>query len=236
MADSPHITALKNQAVLKKKSAHRQRIEGGKVQHYEADVSGADAAAEEAIKAAPKIHEKGEYVPGDFVEGKGILFGQLTVKDKKTGLKKTFNMYAATEDLKGWSGKTAMSFSDAYWRLNGLQCWQGHKGTPFDNELALYAALEDGTYDGGWAIPAASMVKSWDGNGLFDNRDKAAFKGTFETAAGNDEYWTASKINYTATGYAARCHVHFGRGSTCYAGDEEKLYRCRPVRFEEVKP
>jgi len=126
MIEPAHTTALKNQAALRKKSAHRQRIVDGKTEQYEVDVSDTDAAVATAIAAEAKLNPP--LVKGQLVPGKGIFIGEWTPKERDgETLSETFNVFAAPNDLMDVStGMVAFTYDITRRRIAALKNWYGH--------------------------------------------------------------------------------------------------------------
>ncbi len=172
----------------------------------------------------------------------GVFFGRYRPKDRNTdSLGKTFNAFAAPQDLTNVSGKVATFLYDsAVKRLGELKNWHGFDGGKYANDAEIYAALKAGTYKGEWIIPPAALLAPYDadaetqGDKLYTHKDKGCLKDTFGTAEDNGRnnplcYWTSTTskdINVWVTS--------FENGNPGWWNGKTFLLSCRPVRLVEI--
>jgi len=170
-------------------------------------------AEEEARRKAEEEALKNPQI-GQMIEGKGVFLGVWTPKDREgKSLNKTFNLFAAPEDLtdsltNAGGKKELRTFKKTVAHVAGLKGWHGHDGFNHNvrgksEDEALYDALRDGSYNGGWFIPTKDIVhgKDLDGNqvqadNLYAHKNKGKLQGTFTTASGSvfDRwYWSCTQ-------------------------------------------
>lgn len=195
-------------------------------------------AKEEAIKNTK---------PGDLIPGQGIYLGRYKPKDRNyVKLGKVFNVFAAPEDL-----PAAMKYPDAVAYIAELKEWHGFDGTHYLNDGEIYAALKDGSYDGGWIIPPRELLFGTapdSGRGirednviqrdsLFYHQNTGAFKGTFKTSTPHDIsniewYWSSTEqYGYPSMTWGGRILDGSEDGNFRKNGIK---YSCRLVRLVEV--
>jgi hypothetical protein len=182
--------------------------------------------------------------PGQLIQGKGIFLGVWSPKDRKgNSLNKTFNVFAAPDDLGldeyGRGRRRLLKYKDAVKCVSEIRSLMGHDGAGYENDTELYAALKKGCYKGEWFIPTREMFIGTDIDGkhvqtdiLFAHKDKGAFKNTFRHAGGSahaDGYWSCSEHREDPS------YVYDVRLSDGYVGWDRKdvnSLSCRPVRAE----
>jgi len=184
--------------------------------------------------------------PGERVAGQGIYLGVYTPKDRNgKSLSKTFNVFAAPEDL-----PETMKYVDAVKHIAKLKDWNGFDGTNYATDKELYAAIKSGSYNGGWIIPTRELLVGTEPDGesgvrkgkviqpdnLFDHQNKGAFKGTFKTAAssGSDYpgwYWSSTENRDNPSHVWG---VRFSDGDEGWDRKDNNLLSCRPVRLVEA--
>lgn len=114
--------------------------------------------------------------PGDLVPGQGIYLGQYTPKDRDgNSLSKTFNVFAAPEDL-----PERMTYIGAVEYIAQLKNWHGHDGTNYATDKEFYDAVKNGSYNGGWIVPTY---------GILSHKDKGALLGTLRIIAANPDWY-----------------------------------------------
>lgn len=176
---------------------------------------------EDAIEQVREMPEKGVYPIGKFIPREGVYIGQWQYKDAQNeNLGKTFNVFAAPEDLSRMRG-----YEDTVDLLKDLKNWHGHDGAAYGSCHALYKALDQNTYKGEWVIPPSEMLA----NNLSPARNKGDLSGTFQAKAYGDAYWSS-----TNRFGASMISVNFFTGNGGLYGDRAPLH-CRPVRLVEVK-
>lgn len=129
---------------------------------------------------------------GQPVEGGGIYVGIRNMTDK-TGLTRTFDVYAAPADLVDEKGKKLLrrqkKVNESLAETKDLL---GRDGECFEDQDSLDTALLNGTYKGGWISPPSDIVEE----NLYKNTDKGVLKGTFvEASSGSAIYWTCTVDN-----------------------------------------
>jgi len=241
MSDSAHVTAVKNQAKLREKSAQRRRIVNGKLEHYAVEVSAQEG--KEAVAAAIKA-ESEKFNIGDLVPGKGIFMGTWTPKDREgISLCKTFNVFAAPEGLTNKTGEILRcSYQNALNRIAGLENWHDHAGTSYASDRELLEDLKNDKYNGGWFIPPIELLCGYnidDNQVQPDNFKRYNHTGAFSDAMRDKRisnvfyycYWSSSTPDKNSL--ATRCFT-FSDGNRSWE-DKTKDMRCHPVRLE-LKP
>ncbi len=178
---------------------------------------------------------------GMMIEGKGVYMGTWEPKDRDdSNIGKTFNVFAAPEDLTDASGtKVLVTFNEAARQVTSLRNWHGHDGGNFANDTALYNALKNGTYNGEWFIPTRDLLCGKDlagnkvrGDNLYDHRDTGDLKGTFTTASGSANahwYWSCTEPRGNSSDVWA---VRFSDGDDDWSGKDIHRLSCRPCRVE----
>jgi hypothetical protein len=238
--ESPRLTVLRRQDKLNRLAKERLRVVGGKVEKYNAAPPARDIEAMAAAEAAERLANPDI---GDLVPGKGIFFGTYAVTAGKGGLKKVFNMYAAPEDLADEAGVKILSYSGALSRVAGLKNWHGHDGTRYTTDVAIFKALEEGSYEGGWFIPPRAMLMGQDhaerntqADNLYAHQNKGSFKEAFNVArsVGTDRrnyYWSSTQyLNYPLA--VLMWGMPFSDALGGFYDHERYRLSCRPVRLE----
>ena len=184
-----------------------------------------------------------EYKPDELVRGQGIFLGQYNPKDRDgRSLGKIFNVFAAPQDL-----PETMKYVDAVKHIAKLKGWNGFDGTNYATDKEIYAALKDGSYNGGWIIPPRELLVGTEPDGksgirkgkviqpdnLFDHQNKGAFKGTFKTAASSGSvypgwYWSSTEYREDPSFVGV---VRFSDGNGGWLRKDNYRFSCRPVRL-----
>jgi hypothetical protein len=194
------------------------------------------------LKTEPEI--LGPFQIGQLIAGKGVFMGPWQPKARNSrSLDKSFNVFAAPEDLTDASGrKLLLTFRGAARQVASLRNWHGHDGGTFENDAALYKALEYNSYKGEWFIPPRDLLigTDVDGNGvanesLYHNKDKGALNGTFtSTASGSDYghwYWSSTERR---DGSSDVWTVKFSDGVVDWSLKYGLRLSCRPCRVEAL--
>ncbi len=169
--------------------------------------------------------------PGVWVPGQGIYLGKYKPKDSYgISLGKMFNVFAAPEDL-----PDAMQYYETVKYIATLKDWHGFGGTSYVNTEEVYAALKDGSYNGGWIIPPHALLTGTESDNFINHKNKGVFKGTFKADAHNnadsatDWYWSSTESDgYFLALRFSNCDVAW------YNGNVGTNINCRPVRLVEV--
>ena len=239
MAEAPdprHITAAQRQAKLRRQSVtHRLRVVNGALEKY--------AVTEAEIIATAE--------PGQMIDGHGVFFGRYTLKSAD-GLSRTFNMFAAPEDLTDESGKKATyTYIDAVKRVAALKNWHGFDGESYADDKDFYRAVGDGSYNGGWIIPPGEILygkinQPTPSESLLRYQGRGALRDTFNTktfvyafapapekgASVPHEYWSSTR--YLSSGPRCLHAVKFLQHGSTIANEDHYRLSCRPVRLEPV--
>lgn len=188
------------------------------------------AAAQVAAQEESRLRQLNPE-PGDLVEGQGIYIG--TWGDEFGGIKKTFNVYAAPENL-----PALYTYEDAVRTVSKLQNWNGYDGTKFSDDLKFYKALKKGTYRGGWIIPPLSVLRGELGltKSFYGLRHVGGFQGNLErfpydtvSIERPNFYWSSSTTKGWMWGYSS-CTAN----EICWEKNKE-LLSVRPIRMVEIK-
>jgi hypothetical protein len=184
--------------------------------------------------------------PGDIADDGTIYLGRYAPVDRNgNSLSKTFNVYAAPEDL-----PETMKYVDAVKHIAQLKKWHGYDGTNYPTDKEIYAALKDGSYKGGWIIPTRELLVGTEPDGesgvrkgkviqpdnLFDHQNKGAFKGTFKTAASSGSgfpvwYWSSTEHRDDPFDVWV---VRLSDGNGDWFRKDYGRLSCRPVRLAPV--
>ncbi len=184
--------------------------------------------------------------PGDLISGQGVYLGKYRPLNRKgVSLGKTFNVFAAPEDL-----PKTMSYVDTVKYIAELEKWHGFDGTNYPTDKEIYAALKNGSYNGGWIIPTRELLGGTEPDGkagsrneriiqpdnLFDHRNQGAFNGTFKTAfcSGSDYprwYWSSTEGRDNPSRV---WNFMFSEGVEDCNHKNDLYLSCRPVRLVEV--
>jgi len=170
---------------------------------------------------------------GQMITGKGVFVGTWEPQDRDgNSLGKTFNLYAAPEDI----GVLA-TFNDAVRHVAGLRNWHGHDG--FNHNVngnascaPLYDTLKDGSYNGEWFIPPLDAVQ---GN-LYANKDAFEPENALVTEYGSDDahwYWSCTEPRVNASLVYG---VAFTGGGGGWGHKDTISLSGRVVRAEPVAP
>ena len=182
--------------------------------------------------------------PGQKMPDGTIYLGQYKTKDHNgNSLSKTFNVFAAPEDL-----PETMTYVEAVKHIAGLKNWNGYDGTNYATDKELYAAIKSGSYTGAWIIPTRAILHGKDIDGtrttpdnFLSAKDKGAFvdaKHAFKTATSSgsdcpDYYWSSTQDRGNPS-YVWGVRLSDGNAGWCHK-DNNRL-SCRPVRLVEIKP
>jgi hypothetical protein len=208
----------------------------------------ARAAEARRLAAEMKIETIAKAGIGDAIEGEGIFVGRYSPKGRDgESLGKTFNVFAAPQNL-----PETMTYDDTVKYIAQLKSWNGFDGTNYATDREIYAALKDGSYNGGWIIPPRELLVGTEPDGagegvrpgaiiqpdnLFDYRDKGALKETFKAEASGDYrypiwHWSSTEHRFHPTGVWA---AGFSDGWESWNGKNgkngNKPLSCRPVRL-----
>ena len=199
------------------------------------DVAWINAAAKNM--AAADVDEP--QAPGQKMPDGTIYLGRYSPKDREgNSLSKTFNVFAAPEDL-----PKMMTYLDTVKYIAGLKNWNGYDGTNYANDKEIYAALKNKTYRGGWIIPTRDIL---DGKNVdFENttpdnlcahKDKGAFKGTFKTAVTSGSTCSLSYLSSTEHSEYSNgvCDIRLLDGSYDWNYKDSFALSCRLVRLVPV--
>ncbi len=202
-----------------------------------------------AIRMAREESGRKIYRPGERVEYQGIYLGLYHPKNNNgSSLNKTFNVFAAPEDLVAPTTKEAcFTYYDTRIYTLALENWHGFDGSDYIDQTELNAALEDGLYKGTWIIPPLEILSGFDAYGwlladqtsLYQHRHTEAFDNTFNISTGiittdiTDYYWSCSRVqNNPGRQWATRFY-----DGACFAPaniDKTESLRCRLVRLVEM--
>ncbi len=187
--------------------------------------------------------ERGTLKTGNMVEGEGIFLCQWRPKDRGgRSLRKTYNVFAAPEDLKDEQGNYSLStYTDTRTHIAILENWHGYKGRPYVDDMYLYEDLKDDLYHGEWIIPPMDLLYGRDPYTAFPelehNLVKDQVTGAFNGSFAKSHYNTLSYAWYwssTKTG-AHILAVNLKTGSYVDEKRNQHKFRCRPVRLVKVK-
>lgn len=182
-----------------------------------------------------------------------IYLGQYKPKDRDgESLSKTFNVFAAPEDL-----PEVMKYVDTVKHIAKLKNWHGYDGTNYATDKELYAAIKRGKYSGGWVIPTRDILHGKDVDGkktMLDNiqahKDTGAFSGTYNKfkrtpTTGStypncpDWYWSSTEDYPDEYGTVGVYGVQLSTGEDGKGGQckDALCFSSRPVRMvEEAAP
>jgi hypothetical protein len=196
-------------------------------------VSAAIAAEKEEAarrKGEPLRKALEEAAPGQEIRGYGIFIGTW----QPEGLSQKFNVFAAPEDLVDRRGKPR-SYADTVGTLSKLKDWHGYAGADYENDTALYAALENGSYDGKWVIPPLEVLSGRDANGnlvqqdhIRRYQDAGALKNTFSRGSSNF-YWSSTE-DHDDPSHVRNVCLSDGRVDLNHKNGLSVC--CRPIRLE----
>jgi hypothetical protein len=209
------------------------------------------AAAEEEARLERERNPR----TGDAVSDKGIFLGVWEPWDRKdTPIGRKYRVYAAPEDLKDSNGTVHREYRQTVEEVAGLTNWHGHDGEPFVTDTALFWALKEDRYEGGWIIPPREIMEGdrfiiskkgnvfWTPN-LRDNQNAGDLDGTFQNTG--KFYWscTESYLGKWCTNFAFDKNIEAGGWDDWVHPDQSEVFKederafcCRPCRLEEVKP
>jgi hypothetical protein len=184
---------------------------------------------------------------GQEVLGQGVFIGRYTMPGiGKGGLRVTFNVFAAPEDLPGEKGEPAIfTYREAVRRVAELGNWHGFNGAEYASDRTLDKDLWNENYTGGWVIPPCEILAGLNKDKVQvqpDNlrayRDEGVLSGSFKTDAGldvdcPDMYWSCTE-HISDTTYMWAFKLSDSPGGGQLRTDKLRL-SCRPVRFVPVK-
>ena len=222
--EEPPRTTAGKQRELNKRGKTKIRVADGRVETYESSPS-----PEKPRRVTP-------FQIGQLVDGQGIFIGTWSPRDNEgNSLRKTFNIFAAPQDLPGTN-----RYIEVVEHIAGLENWHGHDGADCQTEGELREALKDDSYNGGWVVPPRELLTGKDSKGnkvqadnLYAHKDKGALRGTFSDVVMyrsdySDWYWSS-------TGYAVLPrYMHdarFSDGAESWSHIGTCGLRCRPVRL-----
>ena len=205
-------------------------------------------AVSTALAAKPPEPEKPIVDPrtleiGQVVEGKGVYQGTWSPTDSNgRSLGKTFDLYAAPEDIRDDSGDNLiMTFNDAVRHVSRLQNWHGHNGGNFENDKAVMQAVRNNPEQlGNWFIPTREILHGQNADGekvqdnhLYGNREKMPPGGEYVTrnngSVGAHWYWSCTERRE----YASHVYdVDFTDGDADWVHKDSPELSTRPVRAE----
>lgn len=162
---------------------------------------------------------------GHYYKGQGVYIGQWTPFAqteffdffKKKPLRKTFNVFAAPEDLPGGT----RNYLKTQARVATLKNWHGYDGADYLTDKEIYVALKEGSYDGGWIIPPKEIQKEL----LARHREAGALAGTFKTDVEDEFNWPRHYWSSTVYDFL------FSDNGKYKDGDDVFRMSCRPVRL-----
>ena len=183
--------------------------------------------------------------PGELIPGQGIFLGQYQPKDRTgNSLGKIFNVFAAPQDL-----PDTMKYADLVKHIARLEAWHGFDGANYATDKEIYAALKDGSYNGGWIIPPRELLTGTEADSarglrvgkvvqpdnLLRHKNKGAFKNTFKISTGSFGspvwYWSSTEV---ANSPSKVWCAGFSNGQQDWTAKDNLLMHCRPVRLVEA--
>lgn len=186
---------------------------------------------------------------GDIIPGEGVYLGIWQPKDKSgKSLGATFKVFAAPEDLRDAEGRECVfKYEEAVTRISELKNWHGHDGANYKNDVALYDAIKNLNYYGGWFIPPAELLtgmpeflsKKTRADNLVTYRNSGAFKGSFNENAVDifkypAQYWSSTEMDFRS--YKDIVSVaDIMQGKEDWRGKNPWELSCRPVRLVRTK-
>lgn len=207
------------------------------------------------VEALPNYPAKEKVDPykntavGTHVEDEGVYLGIWAPKDRGgVSLGKVFNVFAAPEDLiNRYGNKTLYTYVNTFERIGELKNWFGYPGEAYGSDVALYTALKNGSYAGGWVIPPLELILGTDTEGhevqadcFSKHKSMGSFKDTFgkvsvENKGYHEWYWSCTR---------SPAHPAFAWGGALgedgHSMDEflinNGIASCRPVRLVERVP
>ena len=240
---SPHLTAFKRQWELNRKAQKKIRVVDGKLETYDSIPAADLQTILPAAIAAESLRELVNVKIGQLIEGRGVFFGTWEPKDGEgRSLGKIFNMFAAPEDLTDSFGKRqTFKYLEAVGRVSSLKDWHGHDGTSYKTDKELFAALQDGTYNGGWFIPPRELMIGRDATNeevqpdhLYAHHEKGALCGTFALETSHQAgcaiwYWSSTARPDRSSLFS---NIRFLNGHEDWNHRDSFQLSIRPVRLE----
>jgi len=180
---------------------------------------------------------------GQVVEGKGVYQGTWSPSDSNgRSLGKTFDLYAAPEDIRDDSGDNLlMTFNDAVRHVSRLQNWHGHNGGNFENDKAVMQAVRKNPEQlENWFISTREILHGQNADGekvqddhLYGNREKMPSGGEFVTRNNGSGlahcYWSCTEHREHASSVYV---IAFTDGDDGWARKDNGELSTRPVRAE----
>ncbi len=167
--------------------------------------------------------------PGQKMPDGTIYLGKYTPRDRAgNSLRKTFNVFAAPEDLPGGT----RTYNQTVDYIAGLKNWNGYDGANYVDDGEIYLALQKNSYEGGWIIPPKEILSL-----LFKNREKEHLKGTFCNASKKQNtdypewYFSSTPVDGVDCSVGSLNFLDGDNGSILKSGGCDS---CRPVRFVPV--
>jgi hypothetical protein len=195
----------------------------------------------EADRAVRALRDQAPPETGRFIPRKGIYIGTWEPQDNSgRTLGRTFDLYAAPEDIRNGSGNLLMPFNEAVRHVAGLRNYHGHDGGDFANEKAILEAVRnDPAALGKWFIPTKEILHGRNVKGekiqaanLYDSRNTGDFKNTFVTKSGSGYarwYWSLTELpDYPSF----VCDVFFAFGDVDWDRKDLRDLSSRVVRAE----
>jgi hypothetical protein len=210
--------------------------------HLRKAIAAATPASEFQPAQKPKVRTGIlPYGIGDRVPD-GSIYAGLWNPDADTSAspKKKYAVFAAPKDItQPDKGKPLLSFHNAVLEVTTIKDLCGHDGFLCANEFALYRALHNRAYTGGWIVPPVDILYGKnslpDEANLFAHRQLGDFAGTFHTEKPREHidkiwYWSCTEAS---NGSKRICNVHFGSGDVV-VDPSGVMLSVRPVRLEEA--
>lgn len=215
---------------------------------------GAVVSKENLCPISSAIAHAGEQVEinaeiGDLVVNQGIYLGKWQPVDREgNSLGKTFNVFAAPENLKGSLGQDRLrTYEETFEKIKRLSKWHGHNGAGYESDSELLQALKEGTYKGEWVIPPRELVsgknckdEEMQADNLYRHQKTGKFNGTFPLEADDRSgiqdmnfYWSCTVLE---VGAHTRWIFNLANQNEHYFTVNGFAFNCRPVRLVEVKP
>lgn len=169
---------------------------------------------------------------GELVKDEGIFLGQYEPRAPAgESLGRVFNVFAAPVDLPGQN-----TYQDAATAVSRLRHWQGHDGDRYyADEDGIRAALENGSYQGGWIIPPRDIlvgtVKEVMTDSLYGSRNERAFANTFARSGRTNAEWYWSSTRQTPESNDVWIQRFKAEGEGKFFSKEGSALEVRPVRL-----
>jgi hypothetical protein len=184
-------------------------------------------------------------VVGQFYEGRGVYMGQMQPKNRNgRRIGKTYNLFAAKNDIKSQSGGYLMqNFKNMVREVAAVRGLHDHDGASVADVTALIRGLKDGSLEGKWVIPPLEWLLGKNVNhgasqtpSLYALRNTRAFADTFVTKPSvhpfrSPLYWCLADHR---DGQSILLGARFSDGNYISFGREFLRMSCRPCRVELV--